>query len=67
LKFTTSTAASLSSKRPFPSQIRTIWGDPERYKKSYFPEEMRGYYLAGDSAHHDEDGYFWIMGRMTMC
>ncbi|MDD4928142.1 MAG: acetate--CoA ligase [Gallionella sp.] len=51
-------------KRPFPSQIRTIWGDPERYKKSYFPEEMHGAYLAGDSAHRDEDGYFWIMGRI---
>ena len=51
-------------KRPFPSQIRTIWGDPERYQKGYFPEEMRGYYLAGDSAHRDEDGYFWIMGRI---
>ncbi|MFY9261091.1 MAG: acetate--CoA ligase [Gallionella sp.] len=51
-------------KRPFPSQIRTIWGDPERYKKSYFPDEMRGAYLAGDSAHRDEDGYFWIMGRI---
>jgi acetyl-CoA synthetase len=51
-------------KRPFPSQIRTIWGDPERYKKGYFPHEMRGYYLAGDSAHRDEDGYFWIMGRI---
>ncbi len=50
--------------RPFPSQIRAIWGDPERYKKSYFPEEMRGYYLAGDSAHRDDDGYFWIMGRI---
>jgi acetyl-CoA synthetase len=50
--------------RPFPSQIRTIWGDPERYKKSYFPEEMRGAYLAGDSAHRDDDGYFWIMGRV---
>ncbi len=51
-------------KRPFPSQIRAIWGDPERYKKSYFPEEMNGYYLAGDSAHLDEDGYTWIMGRI---
>jgi acetyl-CoA synthetase len=50
--------------RPFPSQIRTIWGDPERYKMGYFPEEMRGYYLAGDSAHRDDDGYFWIMGRI---
>ena len=51
-------------KRPFPSQIRTIWGDPERYKKSYFPAEMHGFYLAGDSARRDEDGYFWIMGRI---
>ncbi|MHB1115673.1 acetate--CoA ligase [Sideroxydans sp.] len=51
-------------KKPFPSQIRTIWGDPERYKKSYFPEEMKGAYLAGDSAHRDGDGYFWIMGRI---
>jgi len=50
--------------RPFPSQIRTIWGDPERYRKSYFPEEMRGAYLAGDSAQRDKDGYFWIMGRI---
>jgi acetyl-CoA synthetase len=50
--------------KPFPSQIRTIWGDPERYKKGYFPEEMKGAYLAGDSAHRDEDGYFWIMGRI---
>jgi len=54
---------SLVITKPFPSQIRTIWGDPERYKKSYFPEEMRGYYIAGDSAHRDEDGYIWIMGR----
>ena len=50
--------------RPFPSQIRTIWGDPERYLKNYFPPEMRGAYLAGDSAHRDQDGYFWIMGRI---
>ncbi|MBA3022769.1 MAG: acetate--CoA ligase [Gammaproteobacteria bacterium] len=51
-------------KKPFPSQIRTIWGDPDRYTKSYFPEEMKGAYLAGDSAHRDGDGYFWIMGRI---
>jgi acetyl-CoA synthetase len=50
--------------KPFPSQIRTIWGDPERYKQSYFPAEMKGAYLAGDSAHRDADGYFWIMGRI---
>ena len=51
-------------KRSFPSQIRTIWGDDERYRKGYFPEEMKGAYLAGDSAHRDEDGYFWILGRI---
>ncbi len=50
--------------RPFPSQLRTIWGDPERYKTSYFPHDMQGAYLAGDSAHRDADGYFWIMGRI---
>ncbi|MHB1236583.1 MAG: acetate--CoA ligase [Gallionella sp.] len=54
---------SLVITKPFPSQIRTIWGDPDRFRKNYFPEEMRGYYLAGDSAHRDEDGYIWIMGR----
>jgi acetyl-CoA synthetase len=51
-------------KRPFPSQIRTIWGDDKRYRTSYFPEEMKGAYLAGDSAHRNQDGYFWIMGRI---
>nr|SPS05707.1 Acetyl-coenzyme A synthetase [Candidatus Nitrotoga fabula] len=51
-------------QRPFPSQIRTIWGNDERYRKGYFPENMKGAYLAGDSAHQDEDGYFWIMGRI---
>jgi len=51
-------------KRPWPAMIRTIWGDPERFKKSYFPQELRGYYLAGDGAQRDADGYFWIMGRI---
>lgn len=51
-------------KRPWPGMIRTIWGDPERFKKSYFPDELRGYYLAGDGAQRDADGYFWIMGRI---
>ncbi|SFW32102.1 acetate--CoA ligase [Nitrosovibrio sp. Nv17] len=50
-------------KRPFPYQARTLWGDPERFRDTYFPRELGGYYLAGDSAHRDEDGYFWIMGR----
>jgi acetyl-CoA synthetase len=52
-------------KRPWPSMIRTIWGDPERFKKSYYPEDFKGrYYLAGDGANRDLDGYFWIMGRI---
>jgi len=51
-------------KRPWPGMIRTIWGDPERFKKSYFPPELGGAYLAGDSAHLDADGYFWILGRI---
>ncbi|MCH6584860.1 MAG: acetate--CoA ligase [Proteobacteria bacterium] len=52
-------------KRPFPSLARTIWGDPERFRKTYFPEDLGSkYYLAGDSACRDLDGYFWIMGRI---
>jgi acetyl-CoA synthetase len=51
-------------KRPWPGMIRTIWNDPERFKASYFPPELRGYYLAGDGAQRDADGYFWIMGRI---
>ena len=53
-------------KRPWPSMIRTIWGDPERFKKAYFPPEMGGtIYLAGDGAVRNKDtGYFRITGRM---
>ncbi len=53
-------------KRPWPSMIRTIWGDPERFVKSYFPPEMGGkYYLAGDGAVRSVDrGYFRITGRI---
>jgi acetyl-CoA synthetase len=52
-------------KKPWPSMIRTIWGDPERFKKSYFPEELKGYYLAGDGAVRSvERGYFRITGRI---
>ena len=52
--------------RPWPSMIRTIWGDPERFKKSYFPEELGGtIYLAGDGAVRSADrGYFRITGRI---
>ncbi|MPW19156.1 acetate--CoA ligase [Paraburkholderia sp. CNPSo 3157] len=53
-------------KRPWPAMIRTIWGDPERFRKSYFPEELGGnLYLAGDGSVRDkETGYFTIMGRI---
>ena len=53
-------------KRPWPSMVRTIWGDPERFKKTYFPEELGGkLYLAGDGAVRDKKhGYFTIMGRI---
>ncbi len=52
-------------KRPWPSMIRTIWGDPERFRKTYYPEDFKGkYYLAGDGASMDEDGYFRIVGRI---
>jgi acetyl-CoA synthetase len=53
-------------KKPWPSMIRTIWGDPERFKKSYYPEDFKGqYYLAGDGAIRDaKTGYFTITGRI---
>ena len=52
-------------KRPWPSMIRSIWGDPERYRKSYFPDDFKGkFYLAGDGASTDEEGYYRIMGRI---
>jgi acetyl-CoA synthetase len=53
-------------KRPSPSMLRNVWGDPERYKSSYFPEELGGkLYLAGDGAVRDKDtGYFTITGRI---
>ncbi|WP_374680391.1 acetate--CoA ligase [Hydrocarboniphaga effusa] len=53
-------------KRPWPSMIRTIWNDPDRFAKAYFPAELGGrLYLAGDGAIRDEkSGYFTIMGRI---
>jgi acetyl-CoA synthetase len=52
-------------KRPWPSMLRTIWGDPERFKRTYYPADFHGrYYLAGDGATYDEDGYIRIMGRI---
>jgi acetyl-CoA synthetase len=56
----------LVCKKPWPSMIRTIWGDPDRYKKSYYPDDFNGkLYLAGDGAIRDVNtGYFTITGRI---
>jgi acetyl-CoA synthetase len=49
--------------RPWPSMLRTVYGDPERYVKTYFSEQP-GKYFTGDGARQDKDGYFWLMGRV---
>src|SRR5690606_7360971 len=56
----------LTMTKPWPAMIRTIWGDPERFKKTYFPPEVQGgrYYVAGDGAMIDEDGYYRVIGRI---
>ncbi len=51
-------------RKPWPSMLRTIWGDNERYIDTYWGKFNNRYYVAGDSAHKDEDGYVWIMGRI---
>ena len=51
-------------RKPWPSMLRTIWGDNERYLKTYWEKFQNRFYVAGDSAHRDADGYFWIMGRI---
>lgn len=49
---------------PWPSMLRTVWGDDQRYLDQYWKKyEKFGWYLAGDAARKDEDGYFWIIGR----
>ncbi len=57
-------ADTSSIRKPWPSMLRTIWGDNERYLKTYWETFQNRYYVAGDSAHRDKDGYFWIMGRI---
>jgi len=49
-------------KTPWPSMLRTLYKDPERYKETYW-EKIPGYYVAGDVARKDKDGYFWVQGR----
>jgi acetyl-CoA synthetase len=51
-------------KRPWPGQFRTIYNDPDRYVETYFGRYGPETYLAGDGAKQDEDGYFWLLGRI---
>src|SRR5699024_1532230 len=62
-------AGTLVARRPWPGMARTVWGDPERYRDSYWRDfaghgEHGGYYVAGDSATVDADGCFWLLGRL---
>jgi acetyl-CoA synthetase len=50
-------------RKPWPSMLRTIWGDKPRYEKQYW-SDFPGHYFTGDGARRDEDGYFWIVGRI---
>jgi acetyl-CoA synthetase len=56
----------LAITQPWPSMLRTLWGDDDRYKKAYFSEfpGKPGMYFTGDGARQDKDGYFWIVGRI---
>ena len=51
-------------RHPWPSMLRDIWGDSERYRETYFGKFGNDCYVTGDSARRDADGYFWIMGRL---
>ena len=53
----------LALTRPWPSMLRGIWGDPERYRDTYW-SRFDGRYFAGDGAKRDDDGYFWLLGRV---
>jgi acetyl-CoA synthetase len=50
-------------RKPWPSMLRTVWGDDERFRKTYF-SDIEGCYFTGDGARRDEDGYFWVVGRI---
>jgi acetyl-CoA synthetase len=51
-------------RKPWPAMLRTIWGDNARYIETYWSKFGNRYYVAGDSAHRDADGFYWIMGRI---
>jgi len=53
----------LAIKRPWPSQMRTVYGDHKRFEETYF-QQYKGYYFTGDGCRRDEDGYYWITGRV---
>ncbi|MGR3586301.1 MAG: acetate--CoA ligase, partial [Pseudooceanicola nanhaiensis] len=53
----------LAIKQSWPGQMRTVWGDHERFEKTYF-SDYKGYYFAGDGCRRDADGYYWITGRV---
>ena len=57
------TGGKLVVRRPWPSMLRGLWGDPQRYKETYW-SEIRGSYFTGDGCRRDKDGYFWIVGRI---
>src|SRR5579872_50930 len=50
-------------KRPWPSMVRNIWGDPKRYEEQYW-SRVKGAYFTGDAARRDSDGYYWVLGRV---
>jgi acetyl-CoA synthetase len=57
------TGGMLCISRPWPGMLRGIWGDDERYQQQYW-SKLKGHYLTGDNARQDDDGYYWIMGRI---
>jgi acetyl-CoA synthetase len=57
------TGGKLVIRKPWPSMLRGLWGDPERYKQVYW-SEVKGSYFTGDGCRQDKDGYFWIVGRI---
>jgi acetyl-CoA synthetase len=50
-------------RKPWPSMLRTVWGDDERYRRQYW-SDIEGSYFTGDGARRDQDGYFWVVGRI---
>jgi acetyl-CoA synthetase len=56
-------AGYLAIRKPWPGMLRGVYGDPERYKQTYW-SKWKGIYFPGDGAHVDKDGYFWIVGRV---